>query len=671
VGKDPEAVVVSFATGDAERAQAMIEEIHRLEPERRHFIVEPGPGSTWQHYRRLRARFRRYRIGLATVLFTPDAAHTPLRRAAFLLAPRKILACNARGERHHLRLRTAIASWLFLRGVPLDRIFLRPWWLCPWKKDRSVVPATYQVFEGRPLAGGRRRVAVLSPYYPYPPSHGGAVRIWQLVQEIAREFDVFFFSFMEGAQEPELEPLLSVCSRVVLVPLPRYREPAWSSLLPAQVLEYRSPVMKRLVEEMRREFSIELLQVEYTHLATYGGDVLVEHDVTFDLYGQILERERTLGAQWNWWRWRRFETSAVRRFRAVAAMSRRDAALLGGSNVRVVPNGVDLERFRPKPEGEGQRLLFVGSFRHRPNVVAWRFFAAEIWPLLAARFPEMTVTVVAGPDPRLYWPAPWEPLRVPERVTLLDFVRDVSPLYAKANLAIVPTTVSAGTNLKVLEALASGRAVVSTTSGCAGLGLVHGETVWVADGAEAFAEGVARLIADRELRQRIARAGRAHAERHFGWGRIGERQRELLKELLAPRVEIRRGAERDVEEVARIQKASPDASAWNVSNYLAYDFRVAVAGSRVAGFLVARHATDTEHEVLNLAVAPEWRRRRIASRLLASLISDSPGGIFLEVRESNRAARNLYARIGFEQIAVRPQYYSNPPEAGIVMRLQS
>ena len=135
----------------------------------------------------------------------------------------------------------------------------------------------------------RRRVAVLSPYFPYPLSHGGAVRIWNLLREIAREFDVELFAFSDGPQLPaaDLEPVLAFCARVVLVEKPRYREPRWSTLLPPEVHEFRSPAMHRAIARERGSFGFERLQVEYTQLAEYPGDILVEHDVTFDLFGQI------------------------------------------------------------------------------------------------------------------------------------------------------------------------------------------------------------------------------------------------------------------------------------------------------------------------------------------------------------------------------------------------
>ena len=245
--------------------------------------------------------------------------------------------------------------------------------------------------------------------------------------------------------------------------------------------------------------------MEYTQLAEYGGDILVEHDVTFDLFTQIARRERTLSAAWDAFRWRRFERRTLRRLPRVVVMSPKDAEMVGVP-ATVIPNGVDLDRFRAAPETPGERLLFIGSFRHFPNIAAYRFFTEEVWPLLRDKFPNMSLTVVSGDDYLTYWRAfadSPEPAPDP-RIRLLGFVSDVRPLYAEANLVLVPTTVSAGTNVKVLEAMAMERAVISTSSGCAGLGLLHGHSVWVADSAVAFAAAVATLINDSERRRQMA-----------------------------------------------------------------------------------------------------------------------------------------------------------------------
>jgi ribosomal protein S18 acetylase RimI-like enzyme len=677
LGKEPEAIVVSFASGPPELAERMFAEIRELVPDRRHEMVWPRDlrsQTSLGIYLELRRRFARRRIGQAPVLFTRDDQYRALRRAAFLLAPTKILAYNERLERHHLRARTAIASLLFLRGVPLDRIFLRPKWLVPWKRDRSVYPGEVREIPGRALSPGRRRIAIVTPYFPYPLSHGGAVRIFNLLLRIAREFDVYLFAFRDQETAEDLTPVLEHCARVILVGKPRYREPRWSTIDPPEAHEFDSPALHGALTRLRAAEKIEAAQVEYTFLAPYRGDILVEHDVTFELYRQLRASNPSLSAWWDHWRWRRFEGRWIRRYRAVAAMSEPDRALLGKSNVTVIPNGVDLDRFQPEIERPGQRLLFVGSFRHFPNILAFRFFTERVWPLLRDELPDMKLTVVAGPEPLLYWRQHTGLEAVPagDRIAILEFVADVRPLYIEANLVVVPTVVSAGTNLKVLEALAMDRAVVSTTCGCQGLGLQDGVNVRVADSAEDFANAVRTLFSDTALRQRIATEGRSHAERYFGWERIGEQQRAVLRAVL-PRepVELRRAAPDDLQEILAIQTSAAEASQWTPSDYLTHDSHVAVACGRIAGFLVSRQVAGQEREILNVAVHPEFRRRRIATALMDAELKRWPGAHFLEVRPSNVAARRLYETLGFTQIGERPGYYDNPPEPGIVMRIFS
>jgi glycosyltransferase involved in cell wall biosynthesis len=212
----------------------------------------------------------------------------------------------------------------------------------------------------------------------------------------------------------------------------------------------------------------------------------------------------------------------------VVVMSGKDAGLLGcPEKTVVIPNGVDLERFRAAPEREdgAAELLFVGSFRHFPNVRAFEFLVEEVWPRLRRR--DARLTVVAGPQPELYWTA----RELDGRITVHGYVADVQPLYERATLVVIPTVVSAGTNLKALEAMASARAMVSTPSGVAGLGLEHGESVWIAETAEEFAAGIERLLEDAELRRKIARAARRRAEEEYSWEAIARKQAELWESL--------------------------------------------------------------------------------------------------------------------------------------------
>jgi ribosomal protein S18 acetylase RimI-like enzyme len=653
---------VTFRSGDDALADAMCAEIRRLEPSRRHFEVRLEDAAAVQR------QFRGYRIGLAPVLFTDDPKYGPLRRAALRLAPRKILAYNARLERHHLRWSQPIASWLFLKGVPLDRIFLRPKWLWPWRKDRTTRPSGHRVIEGRARREGRPTVAVLSPYFPFPLAHGGAVRIFHLLREVAREFDVILYAFSEGEiGEADLRPVLRFVSRVYLVEKPRYREPRWSTLRPPEVCEYQSPAMLALWRARHADIS----QVEYTHLARYGGDILVEHDVTWDLYAQVNARKRTLSSWWDWKRWKRFEQRAIQRFPWVVTMSEKDRKLIGVEHSRVVENGVDLERFQPAREIPGRRVLFIGSFRHFPNVVAFRFLTEEILPLT----PDVELTVVAGPDPWIHWRNLTGKLRPPQdpRVRMLEFIADVCPLYRETNVVVVTTLESAGTNVKVLEALAMERAVVSTSSGCAGLGLEHGVTAWIADSAEGLAEGIRTLLEKAGLRAKIAQAGKEHARKHFDWKAIGRRQRALLREKTGDPLVLRPFGASDLDAIMRIQAASPEASQWERQDIPGFDCTVAAWGANqaVAGFLLSRETGPGEREVLNLAVDPGARRRGVALRLLEEELGRGQGSWFLEVRESNLAAIALYEGAGFRRVGLRKDYYNDPCESGIVMRFLS
>ena len=135
---------------------------------------------------------------------------------------------------------------------------------------------------------------------------------------------------------------------------------------------------------------------------------------------------------------------------------------------------------------------------------------------------------------------------------------------------------------------------------------------------------------------------------------------------------IRRGGADDLEAVAAIQQASPGAAGWAVADYLEQDFRVAMEGNRVVGFLVTRAVAADEREILNLAVAPDFRRKGIARALLGRAFDDAfRGAVFLEVRESNGVAREFYKSLGFKELSRRKEYYDSPTETAIVMKFHS
>lgn len=655
-GIDPDPVIVSFWSGPPELCRRMQAEVESLLPQYRHIVVAlepPGIPCALVANRdnplpELRARLRSKRIGMAAVLFDGDPAHDPLRRAAFLLAPTRILAYNRDLERLHLRISDPLTTALFLAGVPLDRARLRPsWW--PFAHPKTEHDWQVMRFRGRPDSPTRIPVGILTPYLPWPLSHGGAVRLYNLLKEASLDADYDLYAFIEPGEQPDLKPLLEFCRSITLVNKPAYREPRWTSLLPPDVAEYRSVVM--LGQLARDFFPQRVTQVEYTQLAQYPADVLTEHDITFDLYRQRLRKEPRLSRLWDYYRWKRFEKKALKSFSNVVVMSEKDAAL-AGRPVTVIPNGVDLARFAPTPEPAARRLLFIGSFRHFPNVQAFEWFWRNVFP----KIENAELTVVAGPHPERYAPLPAHP-----RLTLHAFVADVAPLYREANVVVIPTQVSAGTNLKALEAMAAGRAIVSTPSGVAGLGLTDGVDVRIAGTPEEFAAAVESLLADPAKRAWLAVRARRLAEERYGWPAIARKQVELWWSL-RPGVGLQI---RPIEPGDHGQIASY--AHWPPADYPPGSTWVAAREDRVFGFLAARTIAQEEHELLYVAAHPDWRRHGVALRLLRHALEALPGRWHLEVRESNTAARELYARAGFRESGRRRGYYENPAEDAILL----
>lgn len=510
LGKDPEAVIAVFGSGPHG------DKLRELVPDRRvvYIPVEEGDstGEIWLKARRLLAPFR---VGLAAV---PVRDRRILTAACFVCAG-KVLGFDGEVDRHHIHWSTPLASALFVAGVPLDRIFLRPSWWPGRKREASDLPRVWREIEGRPARPGALKVAVLSPYCPYPMSHGGAVRICNLLKHASSYCDVTIFSFEDGQTDSDFAHIAEFCTKLYVARKPRYREPRWSTLLPPEVHEFYTP---ELHQQWWEKSEGQIRQVEYTMLGRYGGDVLVEHDVTWDLFEQIHRRERSWKSWWDLYRWQRHEKKLLRQYPSVVAMSAKDAGLLNHPGAVEIANGVDLERFQPVAErGPARKLLFIGSFRHFPNVAAYRFFREQVWSLLTG----VEADIVAGPDPHLYWNQPTgDP-----GIRLHGFIRDVRPFYEDTHLVLIPTVVSAGTNLKALEAMAMRRAIVSTPSGVAGLGLEHGKSVWIAETASEFAAGIECLLADEALRTKLAEEAYLLAKQQYGWPALAEKQVELWR----------------------------------------------------------------------------------------------------------------------------------------------
>jgi glycosyltransferase involved in cell wall biosynthesis len=370
------------------------------------------------------------------------------------------------------------------------------------------------------------RVLLVSPFLPYPLSHGGAVRIWNVCRALADRVDFLLVAVREKQDTVDYDKLHEVFREVFVVDIDE--RAATLPSLPLQVRHHQSTALRALIAELVDTRQPDLLQIEYTHMAHFRDAapaipaILVEHDLTFTLYRQLSEKRRDEASRAEYQRWLEFERRWLKAYDGVWTVSDEDraAAIREGERAPehtfTVANGVDIERFTPATPAQGQEVFYVGSFRHLPNILGFEKLEREVMPRVWERFPEARLRVVAGPQHEQYWKK--RPLD--RRIEMHGFVEDLRPLYACASVVAVPLEVSAGTNIKVLEAMASGRAVVSTPLGCAGLGLEDGVDALVRSDWPSFADAVCELLARTELREAIAARARSTAVERFSWTAI-------------------------------------------------------------------------------------------------------------------------------------------------------
>jgi glycosyltransferase involved in cell wall biosynthesis len=219
----------------------------------------------------------------------------------------------------------------------------------------------------------------------------------------------------------------------------------------------------------------------------------------------------------DWMRMLRYELAAVADADLVLTMSETDRDVLDGyvdtRHTVPIPNGVDCTQYAFATEGRiPASILFVGFFRHEPNVEAVRYFCREVFPQVRARFPEAHFRVVGAYPPDVIRRLADDPA-----IEVTGRVDDIAVYYRTSAVFVAPVLQGSGTRLKILEAMASGCPVVSTTIGAEGLGTRSGAELLLADGAAAMADAIVRLLASPDEALALARRARAHVEARFDW----------------------------------------------------------------------------------------------------------------------------------------------------------
>ena len=393
------------------------------------------------------------------------------------------------------------------------------------------------------------RVLFLTPRLPYPPNRGGEITVYNFLRVLSRAHELSLVSFYDRAHELSYRPELErFCRDVEMVRRPGKFAPrvvARTAFGPRSyaVERHASPAFAAAVRRSIARVPPDVVQIETFMMGQYRGEtsgivsVLDMHNVTW----RVWDRQAHVTP---WWlrpavrlqaaRMRRDEIAVCRAVDVVAPVSDADRAELhavAGNDIRctVVRPGVDCELLTPPTRVErGPELLFVGSMSYVPNIDAVEFFCTDILPRVAAVVPDVHLSIVgANPPPAV------QRLAGP-RVTVTGFVPDVRPYYAGARAVVVPLRVGGGIRMKILEGMALGAAIVSTTIGAEGLELAEGRDLLVADTADAFAGAVVRLIREPSLRAALGAHGRQTAVERFSWEATGRTLSEIYASLRKP-----------------------------------------------------------------------------------------------------------------------------------------
>ncbi len=398
------------------------------------------------------------------------------------------------------------------------------------------------------------RILALTTRSPFPLHEGRALRTYNLLKEIARRHEVLLCTFVQSRQELDgLPQMRAICADVYAEPL--YLEHPRRELLkdvaadvcsvrPILATKYRRRSMMRRMGTWLRERSVDLVHLDMLHLGEFvpvaAGlpTVLVEHNLESAILARRLQTERNpfvrAYLRYQHVKLRHYEARLCSKVDEVVTVSDLDAtrlrALCPAGSFTTVPNGVDAQYFETR--GRSKRpgaLVYVGGLGWFPNLDAIRYFTAQILPRIAASVPEVSLTVVGAlPNPRIVA----EFARFPN-VTLTGSVDDVRPFIDEAAAYVVPLRIGGGTRLKILDALAMSKALISTPVGCEGLELEPRRHLLVAESPTDFAAQVVQVLRDPGLARRLGEEGGRCVRARYAWESIAQVLEQVYSRALA------------------------------------------------------------------------------------------------------------------------------------------
>jgi sugar transferase (PEP-CTERM/EpsH1 system associated) len=373
---------------------------------------------------------------------------------------------------------------------------------------------------------------------PYPPYRGDKLKIYNLARQLSAHHELHLLTFAQSEEdERHIPELKKYFTEVHLVPLP-FKHSLWQCVLglfspkPFQVSYFHAKAMQQKLQEWIQIHQYDAVHIQHIRMAPYMQSYthiprILDLPDAFSLYWQRRVEQsnnfiQKIALQWEQRRLYAYE-SIISQFPLTLVCSEEDLSYLQqkhpDARIALLPNGVDLDTFRPREHNYTieDTVLFTGNMDYAPNVDAVVYFVHEIFPEIRKRRPGVKF-IIAGQRPVDKVKA-----LASEDITITGFVQDLVDVYHQASVVVSPLRFGAGTQNKVLEAMALGIPVVCSHIGFKGLGIQSGEGAFLATNKDEFVAQVTQLLADQSLRREMGSQGIQQIEERFGWTIIAQR----------------------------------------------------------------------------------------------------------------------------------------------------
>lgn len=391
-------------------------------------------------------------------------------------------------------------------------------------------------------------ILFFSATVPYPALDGGRIRVLNLIRCLCKIHKVVLLTFISLPTDPQgiayLEKMgvevISIRLKLGNLATIMHSLFQWK---PLTIAKYYSPEMLQTLRKLLESREFHIIHFEMLHTGQFISKLksdkksystfLGQQNIDSHIWYRLAKTEKNILKKILFYSqylaFAGYEKRMCKDFDTCVCVSEQDKAKLASlcpeAAIEVVPNGVELDYFFPVETEEDEKcLVFTGSMDWHPNEDAVLYFCHDIFPLIKAKIPEISFYIVgSNPTERVL------SLDNIQNVTVTGSVEDVRPYITKAAVYIVPLRVGGGTRLKIFQALAMKKAIVSTSIGCEGQELIPGEHIIVADNSWEFADSVVMLLKDRELRQKLGEKGRIFVQQRYDWNMIAQGLEELYR----------------------------------------------------------------------------------------------------------------------------------------------